>query len=230
MATDNTSHYPVWNLIQSPSDSSVWNMAIDQYLLDTIELPVIRFYQWNHQCKSIGYFQSHALVDSADFIRRPSGGGIVQHGKDLTISFIFPASHPLFQLDRFDSYKEINQELASAMSKFYQLETTLYEHTIDESIDRRTMVCFEAPSKYDGICNGEKVFGGAQKRTRSGMLHQASIQIDKFETKDTGHFISQIIDQLKTSWSIEFKQMTIDKNVCIEHKNKFASKEWNYKK
>ena len=39
-----------------------------------------------------------------------------------------------------------------------------------------TNVCFANPVSADVMVNGQKVAGAAQRRTRSGLLHQGSIQ------------------------------------------------------
>jgi hypothetical protein len=36
--------------------------------------------------------------------------------------------------------------------------------------------CFVAPAQHDVIGNGTKLAGGAQKRTRTALLHQGSVQ------------------------------------------------------
>src|SRR6516162_1777209 len=64
--------------------SAAMNMAIDEALLENANLPVIRFYQWDHPALSFGYFGRYSDVvrQERDLVRRWTGGGIVFHGED----------------------------------------------------------------------------------------------------------------------------------------------------
>ena len=37
-------------------------------------------------------------------------------------------------------------------------------------------LCFVEPAKYDVILEGQKIAGAGQRRTRSGLLHQGTLQ------------------------------------------------------
>lgn len=84
----------------------VVNMAADEALGAAAErtgLPLIRFYGWSTPTVSLGAFQrladAHTCPDiaSAALVRRPSGGGAIVHGSDLTYALAVPKSHPLGQ-------------------------------------------------------------------------------------------------------------------------------------
>ena len=47
-----------------PSRSPALNMAIDEALLETAEIPTIRFYTWDHPALSFGYFGKFADVEN----------------------------------------------------------------------------------------------------------------------------------------------------------------------
>src|SRR5712664_4260302 len=99
-----------------PSRSAALNMAIDETLLETAEIPTIRFYTWNHPALSFGYFGKCADVlnhsPERDLVRRWTGGGIVFHGEDLTYSIVIPASDPAFSESSMSIYEKIHDALA----------------------------------------------------------------------------------------------------------------------
>src|SRR5262245_10595361 len=90
-------------LVVDPPASGVWNMAVDEALIDDVAdggLATLRFYQWNEPTLSLGYFQpyaarmGHAASASAAVVRRLSGGGALLHDRELTYALALPAAHP----------------------------------------------------------------------------------------------------------------------------------------
>ena len=160
-----------------------WNMAADEVLLLTARergLAVLRFYQWNVPSVSIGYVQPFDAVDAGDgvdIVRRPTGGGIVYHNNDFTYSVVVPAHHWLTDLDRVSSYEWINRAIQKGL-EYSQLPASLAQNSIPRSVDRSTMVCFHHPTRYDIVAGDRKIAGSAQRRTRDGLLHQGSINLE----------------------------------------------------
>lgn len=80
-----------------------WQMAIDSWLLEAVcrgerRGPLLRFYGWSRPTLSLGQHQSLlqprwvrlAQQGALALVRRPSGGGAVLHGADLTYMLIWP--------------------------------------------------------------------------------------------------------------------------------------------
>ena len=85
-----------FRLILHPAASPARNMAIDESLLRHVQSPVLRIYSWDQPCVSIGYFQKAQLAPTdRPMVRRFTGGGLVEHGKDLTYTHVLPPPHPL---------------------------------------------------------------------------------------------------------------------------------------
>src|SRR5712671_4378822 len=103
-----------------PSRSAALNMAIDEALLETAEVPTIRFYQWDHPALSFGYFGKFTEVSAhsteRDLVRRWTGGGIVFHGNDLTYSLVIPASDPVFDESSIAIYEKIHRALCDGLA------------------------------------------------------------------------------------------------------------------
>lgn len=154
-------------------------MAIDQLLLERSHpVPLIRFYQWSEPTVSFGYFEKLSDAkrdfpgDELRYVRRWTGGGIVDHREDQTYSLFFPKGHPVEQLRGNGSYAVIHQALAYSM----QLCGVQCRLTEEES-DSEARACFIKPVAYDIIDPaGVKLAGAGQKRSRYGLLHQGSVQ------------------------------------------------------
>ena len=161
-----------FRLLLHPAATPARNMAIDESLLRHVQSPVLRIYAWDQPCVSIGYFQK-SQVAPADrpMVRRFTGGGLVEHGKDLTYTLVLPPTHPLTTSGTLASYQKIHSAISAALQKSgvpCQLATA---HPKQDD-----PACFLKPVPAD-ILNpqGNKLAGAAQRRTKQGCLHQGSI-------------------------------------------------------
>jgi lipoate-protein ligase A len=106
--------------LDDSSQSAAMNMAIDEVLLQTANVPSIRFYQWKSPALSFGYFGRFADVGGyaaeRDLVRRWTGGGIVFHGNDLTYSIIIPARDAMFAESSAFIYAAIHSALRDALN------------------------------------------------------------------------------------------------------------------
>ncbi|NOY81879.1 MAG: lipoate--protein ligase family protein [Kiritimatiellaeota bacterium] len=154
-------------------------MALDEALLITAvsrKRPLLRFYRWDRPSVSIGYMQSFAAAPSTAYavVRRPTGGGVVYHDRDLTYSVVVPRGHSLAEVDKMAAYNAVNRAVCSGL-RTLGVPADLTDAEIDAGVDRRTMVCFRHPTRYDVTSRGRKVAGSAQRRTPAGVLHQGSL-------------------------------------------------------
>jgi lipoate-protein ligase A len=175
-----------------PSRSAALNMAIDEALLELATQPTLRFYQWDHPALSFGYFGRFAEVENEprDLVRRWTGGGIVFHGEDLTYSLVIPSSDPAFAESSISIYERTHDAIRAALiangergvvccSHAPAARPSQYWQANDDGPQGRGYnenLCFANPVRADVLSNGRKVAGAAQRRTRSGLLQQGSIQ------------------------------------------------------
>ncbi len=149
-------------------------MACDEALLNLCNQPVMRIFQWAAPWVSVGYFTSPALTKSVrpdlPVCRRWTGGGIVIHENDFTFSLVVPADEPLARMRAAESYRQIHEAAASAMA------SQGVGATLASGSGQAGGECFASPVAHDVLSSGRKVAGGAQRRTRRGLLHQGSIQ------------------------------------------------------
>jgi lipoate-protein ligase A len=173
--------------------SAATNMSIDEALLESEKIPIIRFYRWLSSALSFGYFVKFSDVAiyaaERDLVRRWTGGGIVFHGDDLTYSIVIPASDPAFDESSIAIYERIHRSLADALNEAGG--RAVVAGCVDPggiALARTAGViapgynCFANPVRADVMIDGRKVAGAAQRRTRRGLLQQGSIQGFVMET------------------------------------------------
>ena len=108
-------------------------------------------------------------------MRRWTGGGIVEHGADFTFTLLVPRSLPLAMLAARESYRLIHAAVAIALARVGCAGACLQTDTARKAITV-SGECFENAVQHDLLVGHRKVAGGAQRRTRDGLLHQGSIQ------------------------------------------------------
>lgn len=149
-------------------------MAVDEAILRLMDKPVIRFYRWKEPAVSLGYFQSWKVApEGRPFVRRYTGGGLVDHEHDFTYSVMLPKEHPLSQAGTSASYEKIHEAVAEGLVALgFQAQLAPQEMPGD------ALSCFLKPVKFDVVLGASKLAGAAQRRTREGCLHQGSILLD----------------------------------------------------
>ena len=136
-----------------------------------------RIYGWKGVWITLGRFQSpdDALVDPSEcnWIVRPSGGGAVLHGHDVTVGLAVPMRRSIR-----GTYRIVTRPLIEALNTAGV--SAILAEDIQASQFRTTGPdCFAAISANDVIdpSNHRKVCGCALRRTGRAVLLQASIPI-----------------------------------------------------
>ena len=190
---------PLHVLHDPPADGPA-NMQRDLDLLESLaDQPILRLYQWSGRWVSYGYFQTEATAAAhfpepdLQFVKRPTGGGLVDHRHDLTYTLLIPKQHPLAKLSRSDCYFRIHQLVQKALTRDGHL-SQLITQEIGEGPS-----CFQHPVPGDLIepLSGKKLAGAAQRRTRYGLLHQGSIQIPSLNTNSVQVAFAELTNDLK---------------------------------
>jgi lipoate-protein ligase A len=150
-------------------------MAVDEWLLATAELPVLRVYQWASHWGSLGYFgklaEARAAIPELSWVRRWTGGGLVDHRADWTYSLVIPQRESLARARGAVSYQWIHQALAGALEAAGESV-----HLAGADGETGATICFENPVAHDLVDeSGAKIAGAGQRRTRLGLLHQGSV-------------------------------------------------------
>jgi len=167
-----------WFLLKSGPDTAAPNMALDAALLEAgpdLPGPVLRFYEWTEAAASFGYFQRYAEVEQMTslrpLVRRPTGGGLVPHDMDWTYSLTVPPGHAWYLLSATESYRQMHEWLCAAFARLgvvCELAPACKKSGPGQ--------CFVGYEKFDVLWQGRKIAGAAQRRTRTGLLIQGSVQ------------------------------------------------------
>src|SRR5271156_7168226 len=105
-----------WRLLIHGPASPARNMAIDEALLREVREPVLRLYEWNVPAVSLGYFQHASLAPAGrPFVRRYTGGGLVDHARDITYTIVLPRAHPWMEFSAPESYCHIHRGVQAAL-------------------------------------------------------------------------------------------------------------------
>lgn len=176
-------HFERLRVVEDPEPrSGPVHMALDETLLHACAdgPPLLRFYRWAAPAVSFGYFEpaedARRLARGRQIVRRMTGGGLVEHGDDVTYALVVPRSEPFVNLCSTETYRLIHAALASALAR-----TGVAVHSHQESwepvLSSDGNACFQRPVPHDLVTDGGKIAGGAQRRTRAGLLHQGSVRL-----------------------------------------------------
>jgi lipoate-protein ligase A len=152
-------------------------MAVDEWLLETRQLPMMRIYKWDGAWGSLGYFgklqEAQQTFPGLQWVRRWTGGGIVDHRSDWTYSLMIPKTFELARLKGGESYLAIHQVLVNVLASEGNTAPALASGN-----QKAGSACFENPVEFDVVGSvGEKLAGAAQRRCQLGLLHQGSVSV-----------------------------------------------------
>ena len=229
-----------WDLWLDGARSPYMNMAVDQALLTCAAArarPLLRLYDWDRPAVSIGYVQKAAEVNRGNriLVRRPTGGGVVYHDHDVTYTVVIPPGHWIDDEERQVSYRWINRAVQAALEAL-KMDASLSEDSIPKSVDRATMVCFTNPTRYDIMAGSVKVAGSAQRRTRDGLLHQGSINLEHADPGSArrNELKSKVQYGFRTVLNAQFEPWTPDPgflSLATElEEQRYALREWNHRR
>lgn len=233
--TENRNHEN-WYLWKDSARSPFFNMAADECLLENSEdiaVPLLRIYGWDRPSVSIGYTQDYNAAPHREYtvVRRPTGGGIVYHDKDLTYTITIPFRHRILSLDRIESYHVFHRAVLRALAAFGH--RGVLSDKSAPAFDRATMQCFVTPTRYDIVCDSRKYAGSAQRRTKKGILHQGSILLEA-----AGGNMDLLAEGLVSAFEEEFNISFMPfapgaeffRRIEALENGKFSRAEWNISK
>ncbi len=167
----------LWFRLIQPAQPPAYNMACDEWLLYNIARfgrPILRVYGWDRPAVSIGYFQTYKAKDPAKtIVRRPTGGGSVDHTQDETYSVVLPRPHDWCRKRPCDRYRAVH-EVVRHLFLQRSLKTQIAPNQPDPA-PRRDTDCYQVATSCDLMMDGRKVGGAAQRLTKEGLLHQGSL-------------------------------------------------------
>ena len=152
------------------------NMAADELLSRRPE-SWLRIYTWDRPAVSFGYFDTAEEAEgifpgAEEYIRRWTGGGIVDHRIGHTYTVTLPAVAGVMYPSADQLYVWIHGALATALQESGVQCTLLTEDAPDGG-----RACWASPVKSDIVdAAGNKLAGAGQRRFKGAVLHQGLIQ------------------------------------------------------
>ncbi|OQX90104.1 MAG: hypothetical protein B6D57_04840 [Candidatus Coatesbacteria bacterium 4484_99] len=233
-------------LINPPGDA-YWNMAVDEAVfISHIEGKVtttLRLYTFEKPSITYGYFQEVGPGDYQDRIkvRRITGGGVVLHHLDQTISLVIKPGD--FNLKRKeDLYYNFSRALREGLSSFGDI-TAFGGHSSSERVS--VYECFSKIAPEDLVVAGRKLAGYSQRRRRGFTLLQASMRL--YEGEEDGAISLEeicnsppelngvhraIIAGFEKAWKVKTYRSDLtryERELAERLIEKYTSDKWNFK-
>jgi lipoate-protein ligase A len=185
-----------WLLLDSGTQDGPRNMAIDEFLATQgeLELPLLRFYQWNPYTISLGYNQraddlaaERCQADGIGVVRRPTGGRAVLHAEEVTYAVIIPkCAKAWYAESTLAIYNLISELLVTGLSRLglaVSLEQKTSGNTAYAARTTTAIPCFSASAQYEILLEGRKLVGSAQRRFEKAVLQHGSILLGDYHLK-----------------------------------------------
>lgn len=167
-------------IVDDPLPGTV-NMDKDRALLGAAAAaaaPVVRLFRWSEPTVSYGRTQKEAdarafadTVGVRAVVQRPTGGGMVWHDQDLSLSIAWRRDAPVFPTCIKNVYRALHETLATALRELGQA-VTLYQPVPQKAPGQ----CFVEPVEADVMWRGRKVVGGALRVAAGARLYQGTLQ------------------------------------------------------
>ena len=177
-----------WRFIDTPKLCAKENMKFDKSLLEQGE-PSFRLYTWKENSFTLGRSQKQENIEKFgdDWARRETGGGLLLHGCDVSYSITLP-----IELLENKSVKKSYEYLCSFLLHFYKQLGLHVEYAKDINMElSKSFFCQKGFEPYDMICNGKKIGGNAQRRTRTTILQHGSIPLKKDTREYAGYSLEE---------------------------------------
>ncbi len=197
------------------------NMAFDETLMHTSTRPVLRVYRWPGPAVSFGYPQRWRDVEphlaGRPAVRRWTGGGLVEHGHDLTISLVIPVAYSPAQWGAGEVYEKLHEAAAAALRPILPDVRAAAPHDLSSGT-----ACFTHPAAGDLLAGERKILGGAQRRTKWGILYQGSLQLPEFPTGFVPDFASSLASACEL-WEPSARMIGTARDLA---KSRYATDDW----
>jgi lipoate-protein ligase A len=238
-------------------DSAAANMAADFLMLRRYPGPEsasarFRAYGWHRPAFTFGYSQKIDWVraqlpsdaEGAELVRRPTGGGLVDHREDWTYALVIPRGHALEKVRAVESYRLVHEALRTALATSGQPavlqergEPALEAESENGqpagcAMAKAPTVCFTRAELYDvvDVKTGEKIAGAAQKRTKEGLLFQGSVRRPSaVKVRDWDELGEAFVAELAKALEIEAEETPWPDFREGEHEaltEQYAAQEW----
>lgn len=213
-------------------------MALDETLVRTYRAPVLRFYHWTPgPAVTFGYSQFYAAVKNqvtpaqGPACRRPTGGGVVFHGEDLTFSLVFQS-----ELNRpRDIYAALHSAIERTLGEMGALSSSRQAAVVAAQYAPMQKGvandCFANPVEDDLLSGGRKILGGAIRRFDKIILYQGSLQCS--DARENPVFRRAVKAAAEQMLGVLFEPAAVDQPVMQQARQlaaeQYQTDAWTYK-
>ncbi len=153
---------------------------------------VIRVYTWSRPTLSFGRNEPAFRRPDLDIVRRPTGGRMILHHRELTYSMTLPeVGRPK------ETYHRLNTILAAAVTRLGAPVTIA-----TEGVTRTQGPCFVAPSPGELTYEGRKIAGSAQWREHGAVLQHGSILVDNDQEGYDAATLRAALGRAPSAWEL----------------------------
>jgi lipoate-protein ligase A len=230
------------------------NMAMDEFLLKKGE-PTVRFYKWKPSAISIGYFQSigeevninECKSRNVDIVRRITGGGAVYHDEKGEITYSIAAPESLVPTNILESYSFLCSGLVEGL-KLLGLDAK-FEPINDVIVNGKKISGSAHTRRYRNVLqhgtillklNVEKMFSllrVSNEKIKDKDIRSAKERVTSIEREIGEIEEKKVIDAMIEGFERAFDIQLIEGEMGDEElssaeklREKYASKEWNFKR
>jgi lipoate-protein ligase A len=216
----------IWGFIDTGFNSGKFNMDYDLELVQNFSgSPVLRVYQWEPYCISLGANQDFNSIDQKktsaeglDFVKRPTGGRAILHAEELTYSVVYPISD---EKSPKQIYREINFALKRGLINYNPILEKIELENIQPHFPSfykyaKSTLCFAVSAMNELNYSGKKVVGSAQRKIGNIILQHGSILCGSFHSRiiDYLNFPDEKIEAIKS----EMEQTTTELETILNEK------------
>ncbi|RLJ70341.1 lipoate-protein ligase A [Hydrogenivirga caldilitoris] len=134
--------------------------------------PSVRLYKWDRICLSLGYFQKEKPFLTVPTVRRPTGGGALLHGWDVSFSIVDLRER--WGLTPSRIYRKVAEVFINSFSNL-GIEVTL-ERFRGRYIDN--FFCFWVPTLGELTYRKRKLVSMAMRTLKRSFLVHGSVYLD----------------------------------------------------
>jgi len=248
-----------FRLLETGFSDAFTNMAVDEAIAQAHkpkDPAVIRFYGWKPHAVSIGYFQGieeevdleHAKELEADVVRRITGGGAVFHERELTYSFVCSEKSRLVSKNILESYQKICGGIVNGLE---ELNVEAVFAPLNDIVVNGKKISGNAQTRRQGnvLQHGtlllevgvDKMFSLLKvpdEKMKGKIVEDVKQRVTSLEM-ETGREYSfrDVAEAMQNGFEKEFGAKLVPSELSAEEqklaqeiREKFASKEWNFRR
>ncbi|MCK6489443.1 MAG: hypothetical protein L6R48_14145 [Planctomycetes bacterium] len=156
-------------------------MSLDEALLETAEVPTLRFYSWQPAAVSLGCFQDHAAIAPAlpagmAVVRRITGGGAIWHQHEVTYSLVGTLGRDGLPQRTAELYPLVHRAVLAELER-RGARLAVQPATVGDRRYRAEPRCFASPAADDLVAPGAgKALGSAARARGARVLLHGSLK------------------------------------------------------